>query len=67
MVNITTSQRDNMDETLKVMFLLLSLTIYTNSFSDGVKVISTVLGPTQILRLFTLGRPWLNSGEVHAL
>ena len=28
-VNITTSKSDTMDEKLKVMFLLLSLTIYT--------------------------------------
>ena len=34
MVNITTSKSDTMDEKLKVMFLLLSLFIYTNSLME---------------------------------
>ena len=34
MVNITNSKSDTMDEKLKVMFLLLSLTIYTNSLME---------------------------------
>lgn len=34
MVNITTSKSDTMDEKLKVMFLLLSLAIYTNSLME---------------------------------
>lgn len=33
-VNITTSKSDTMDEKLKVMFLLLSLTSYTNSLME---------------------------------
>jgi len=33
-VNITNSKSDTMDENLKVMFLLLSLTIYTNSLME---------------------------------
>lgn len=34
MVNITNSKSDTMDEKLKVMFLLLSLAIYTNSLME---------------------------------
>jgi len=53
-VNITTSKSDTMDEKLKVTFLHLSLTSYTNSLME----LKPVLGPIPI------GRPWLNSGEV---